>query len=69
MVTTFVKVNDSGTLAGPATNIVLPRRGGVVTAVRTASGNLKLIGWGGQPLVRWGDSDDRAGAVTDIALD
>lgn len=42
----------------------------VVTAVRTAEGNLRLIAWGinGGDIVRLGDSGDQAGSATSIRV-
>jgi hypothetical protein len=70
--TTFTRVGDSGSLAGEATDITIEELGFYsLTAVRTGSGNLKLINWGTGapgPVTRTGDSDDQAGAVSDIAV-
>jgi hypothetical protein len=76
------RLGDSGEQAGKVKLIALSmkqRTPGVpdapfvaITAVRTASGNLKLIAWGISPdgtrIDRLGDSGDRAGAVSEIAI-
>lgn len=64
---------DSGDLAGGVGEIaaVGDDGGGVVTAVRTTAGTLKLIHWQADPsgaVRRVGDSGDQAGAATSIAL-
>ncbi len=67
------RLGDSGNQAGTASVIKImqihPQT--YVTAVRTASGNLKLISWYLQPdgsLVRLQDSGNTAGAISEIAL-
>ncbi len=70
--TTFTRVGDSDSLAGEASHIAIEELGFYsLTAVRTGSGNLKLINWGTGapgPVSRTGDSDDQAGAVSEIAV-
>lgn len=67
------RLGDSGNQAGTASVVkimqIYPQT--YVTAVRTASGNLKLISWYLQPdgsLVRLQDSGNTAGAISEIAL-
>jgi hypothetical protein len=70
--TNFMRVGDSGALAGAATDIAIEQLGFYsLTAVRTGSGNLKLINWstgGPGAVTRMADSDDQAGAVSAIAV-
>jgi len=72
MATTFARVNDSDGLAGKATNIEINDLGFFsLTAVRTGSGNLKLINWrtgGTDGVARLADSSNQAGEVSEIAL-
>ncbi|GAA2145673.1 hypothetical protein GCM10009825_38590 [Arthrobacter humicola] len=70
--TNFTRVGDSGALAGAATDIAVEQLGFYsLTAVRTGSGNLKLINWstgGPGAVTRNSDSDDQAGEVSAIAV-
>ena len=73
MYTTFTKVADSGNQAGTATNVqMLNWGGGCLTAVRNASGNLELIGWGfpkhPPAVARRFDSGGSAGAISEFAM-
>jgi hypothetical protein len=69
---TISKVTDSGTQAGAVreTAVTVLPSSRVVTAVRTWSGNLKLIVWDivDDKLVRRGDSGTQAGAVGKISI-
>ncbi len=69
--TTFTRIDDSGSDAGAATLITLQELGFFsLTAVRTQAGNLKLINWqtGGPTVSRGPDSGEQAGAVSAIAV-
>lgn len=72
--TQIKRLHDSGSQAGEATCICISRFGEAryVTAVRAGNGSLKLISWDVDPnsgtIQRTGDSDDKAGAVSEIAL-
>jgi hypothetical protein len=71
MATTFTRVNDSDAHAGAATRITLNELGFFsLSAVRTAAGNLRLIGWstGGNTVDRLADSKNQAGEVREIAM-
>jgi hypothetical protein len=71
MATVFTRLSDSKDLAGAATRIALDDYGtfDTLSAVRDGSGNLKLISWRtGDATSRVDDSDNQAGAVTEIAL-
>jgi hypothetical protein len=71
MATTFTRVNDSDARAGAATRITLNELGFFsLSAVRTAAGNLRLIGWstGSNTVDRLADSKNQAGAVSEIAM-
>jgi hypothetical protein len=64
---------DSDDLAGEISDLaaVGDDGGGVVTAVRTGAGRLKLINWEIHPsgsVARLGDSGDQAGAATSLAM-
>jgi hypothetical protein len=64
---------DSGSLAGFVAEIAAARhrQHQVITAVRSQSGTLKLIGWNvasGGAFTRTGDSGNQAGAATSIAI-
>jgi hypothetical protein len=75
---TITRLDDSANEAGQATNIAIDGGGGdfspsrYVTAVRTGSGNLRLIAWDVDPstgdVARTGDSANQAGAVSEVAL-
>jgi hypothetical protein len=79
---TITRLDDSANDAGQATNIAIdgggapgfgnPSPNRYVTAVRTGSGNLRLIAWDVDPstgdVARTGDSADQAGAVSEVAL-
>lgn len=70
--TTLTRVGDSDSLAGAATEIAIEELGFYsLTAVRTGSGDLKLINWATGspgPVSRTGDSDDQAGEVSEVAV-
>lgn len=76
--TTITRIADSGSQAGPATNVsgellgLGGAGGGFATAFRTQEGRLKIIRWGpsvlGGPIGRVDDSGDQAGAVTEVAV-
>ncbi|WP_427017123.1 hypothetical protein ACQCSX_00135 [Pseudarthrobacter sp. P1] len=72
--TQIQRLHDSGSQAGEATCICISRFGDArfVTAVRAGNGSLKLISWDIDPtsgtIHRTGDSDDKAGAVSEVAL-
>jgi len=69
------RTGDSGSQAGAASSISIARNPGssrYVTAVRTASGALKLISWDvnatGSSIARRGDSGNQAGAASLIKI-
>ena len=69
----FKREGDSGTLAGAVSEIANARFGthGVVSAVRTGSGTLKLISWdvnAGGAISRLNDTGDAAGAASHIDI-
>jgi astacin len=69
----FKREGDSADLAGATSEIAAAKFGthGVVTAVRTGSGTLKLITWSvaaGGAVSRLHDSGDAAGAASQIAI-
>ena len=69
--TTFTRIDDSGSDAGAATLIALQELGFFsLTALRTDAGSLKLINWqtGGPTISRGSDSGEQAGAVSAIAV-
>jgi hypothetical protein len=71
--TSIGRLADSGTQAGTASliRVVAIAENRFVTACRTSSGTLKLIGWrlnGDGSLTRLADSGNQAGEVRDIAL-
>jgi hypothetical protein len=70
MATTFERVSDSGSTAGAATQITLNDLGFFsLSAVRTAAGRLKLIGWRtGDTVARLGDSGNQAGKASYITI-
>jgi hypothetical protein len=72
MATTTIKSVGSAS-AGEVSRIAVQAfsNSEVLTAVRTGSGRLMLIGWltpDGENIIRAADSDDQAGAVSEIAL-
>jgi peptidoglycan hydrolase-like protein with peptidoglycan-binding domain len=70
---TLLRTGDSGSAAGTASLIAITSLGNdrFVTACRTSSGKLKLIGWRLEAtgsLARLADSGSLAGTVTEVAL-